>query len=39
VLASADKFVDDVLKKVVGTFGRNTYVIAPSETLNDRTGN
>jgi hypothetical protein len=32
VLASADKSVDDILKKVVGTSGPNTSVIAPSET-------
>jgi hypothetical protein len=32
VLASADEFVDDILKKVVGTSGPNTSVIAPGET-------
>jgi hypothetical protein len=32
VLAGADKFVDDTSKKVVGTFGPNTSVIAPRET-------
>jgi hypothetical protein len=32
VLAGADKSVDDIPKKVVGTFGPNTSVIAPGET-------
>jgi hypothetical protein len=32
VLASADKSVDDISKKVVGTSGPNTSVIAPGET-------
>jgi hypothetical protein len=32
VLAGADKSVDDILKKVVGTSGPNTSVIAPGET-------
>jgi hypothetical protein len=32
VLASADKFVDDISKKAIGTSGPNTSVIAPSET-------
>jgi hypothetical protein len=32
VLAGANKSVDDTLKKVVGTFGPNTFVIAPGET-------
>jgi hypothetical protein len=33
VLAGAGKSVDDISKKVVGTFGPNTSVIALSETL------
>jgi hypothetical protein len=32
VLAGVDKSVDDILKKVVGTSGPNTSVIAPGET-------
>jgi hypothetical protein len=32
VLAGADKSIDDTLKKVVGTSGPNTSVIAPGET-------
>jgi hypothetical protein len=32
VLAGADKSVDDILKRVVGTSGPNTSVIAPGET-------
>jgi hypothetical protein len=32
VLAGADKSVDDISKKVVGTSGPNTSVIAPGET-------
>jgi hypothetical protein len=32
VLAGADKSVDDILKKVVGTSAPNTSVIAPGET-------
>jgi hypothetical protein len=32
VLANADKSIDDISKKVVGTSGPNTSVIAPSET-------
>jgi hypothetical protein len=32
VLAGADKSVDDILKKVVGTSRPNTSVIAPGET-------
>jgi hypothetical protein len=32
VLASADKSVDDISKKAVGTSGPNTFVIAPGET-------
>jgi hypothetical protein len=32
VLAGADKSVDDISKKVVGTTGPNTSVIAPGET-------
>jgi hypothetical protein len=32
VLAGVDKSVDDTSKKVVGTFGPNTSVIAPGET-------
>jgi hypothetical protein len=32
VLAGADKFVDNISKKVVGTSGPNTSVIAPGET-------
>jgi hypothetical protein len=32
VLAGPNKFVDDISKKVVGTSGPNTSVIAPGET-------
>jgi hypothetical protein len=32
VLAGADKSIDDISKKVVGTFGPNTSVIALGET-------
>jgi hypothetical protein len=32
VLAGADKFVDNISKKVVGTSAPNTSVIAPGET-------
>jgi hypothetical protein len=32
VLAGADKSVDDISKKVVGTSGPNTSIIALSET-------
>jgi hypothetical protein len=32
MLAGADKSVDDILKKVVGTSGPNTSVIASGET-------
>jgi hypothetical protein len=32
VLVGANKSVDDILKKVVGTSGPNTSVIAPGET-------
>jgi hypothetical protein len=32
VLVDADKFVDDISKEVVGTFGPNTSLIAPGET-------
>jgi hypothetical protein len=32
VLVGADKSDDDISKKVVGTFGPNTSVIAPGET-------
>jgi hypothetical protein len=32
VLADANKSIDDILKKVVGTSGPNTSVIAPGET-------
>jgi hypothetical protein len=32
VLAGADKSVDDISKKVVGTPRPNTFVIAPGET-------
>jgi hypothetical protein len=32
MLADADKSVDDISKKVVGTSGPNTSVIAPGET-------
>jgi hypothetical protein len=32
VLAGADKYVDDTLKKVVGTSGPNTSIISPGET-------
>jgi hypothetical protein len=32
VLAGADKSVDDISKKVVGTFGPNTSVISSGET-------
>jgi hypothetical protein len=32
VLGGADKSVDDISKKVVGTSGPNTSVIAPGET-------
>jgi hypothetical protein len=32
VLAGADKFVDDTSKKVVGTSGPNTSIIAPDKT-------
>jgi hypothetical protein len=31
-MAHADKSADDISKKVAGTFGPNTSVIAPSET-------
>jgi hypothetical protein len=31
VLVGADKSIDDISKKVVGTSGPNTYVIAPGE--------
>jgi hypothetical protein len=36
VLADADKSVDDTSKKVVGTSGPNTSVIAPDETPLDK---
>jgi hypothetical protein len=32
VLVGADKSIDDISKKAVGTSGPNTSVIAPSET-------
>jgi hypothetical protein len=36
VLAGADKSVNNTLKKVVGTSGPNTSVIAPGETPLER---